>query len=617
MPAPSYHLTSMTGSADPAAGIIALIEVDLLAAGWTFVEETAPFTQAAVARLMRVWKCPASLNVAVADFYVGLVRNTAAGAYFAVRAFEGWDAVAKTMQRPCIQGNVTGYTPAVSPWSAVAQGGGTWVALQNGTAISATSTDGITWTQRAMPSSQAWAWLTYANGMFFASNSSNNIYATSADGITWTQRTGPSYFGGPVAYGNGRWIATPGDGYLWMSTDAITWGSTDTPGDYIQHYGIGYGNSTFVATTGSGYIETSPTGLTGTWTNRTPPAGTDYRRRVLYGGGTWVILGNQSGTAFAATSTVATSADAITWTARTLPASVNWSGLAYGNGVFVAVAENSTIAATSTDGITWTQRAMPAGGGWFSVGFGDGLFVALGKGMASIATSTDGITWTLRTPAPPNSYAGSATQNWTLAAAENPLLVDTVPTTALVASQSYDVAVLASKSYLAIGCCLNSTSTWVFSIVAGLFAPVYTDDQATTPPLMVLRLNSTVVGTAHSGTSRAVRHAGSTTPWAVGAGPESILLGQVSGGGVKEPASASIRASRVALGGDAPWTGFAPSSGGYKGTMHDALVASGSGLKVGDQLVVGAATYTVFASVATSNFGSNPVTYAINAAAGT
>ena len=43
-----------------------------------------------------------------------------------------------------------------------------------------------------------------------------------------------------------------------------------------------------------------------------------------------------------------------------LPVSANWYSVCYGNGKFVAVAYNSTIAAYSTDGINWTQTTLPA-----------------------------------------------------------------------------------------------------------------------------------------------------------------------------------------------------------------------------------------------------------------
>jgi sulfite exporter TauE/SafE len=59
----------------------------------------------------------------------------------------------------------------------------------------------------------------------------------------------------------------------------------------------------------------------------------------------------------------------------------------YGSGNFFATSD-STIAATSADGITWTQRTLPASGTWYGVAFGSGTFVALAYNSAIAATIT-------------------------------------------------------------------------------------------------------------------------------------------------------------------------------------------------------------------------------------
>ena len=116
-----------------------------------------------------------------------------------------------------------------------------------------------------------------------------------------------------------------------------------------------------------------------TWTQRTLPASINWQS-VTYGNGVFVAV--VQGSAIAATSP-----DGITWTQRTLPVSGNWQSVTYGNGVFVAVAYNSTIAATSPDGITWTQRTLPVSGNWQSVTYGNGVFVAVTYNSTIAATS--------------------------------------------------------------------------------------------------------------------------------------------------------------------------------------------------------------------------------------
>lgn len=93
--------------------------------------------------------------------------------------------------------------------------------------------------------------------------------------------------------------------------------------------------------------------------------------------------------------TTTTSTLGSSWTARTIP-TADWKSVTFGNGLFVAVAQNTNFAVSSPDGITWTSRTLPSGGDWRSVSFGNGVFVATSSG-GDAATSTDGINWTART----------------------------------------------------------------------------------------------------------------------------------------------------------------------------------------------------------------------------
>lgn len=83
------------------------------------------------------------------------------------------------------------------------------------------------------------------------------------------------------------------------------------------------------------------------------------------------------------------------------PAGVAWRSVAYGNGVYVVVGDDATIA-TSPDGVAWTLRRMStAGMDLVAIAFADGRFVAVGNGTPSsdkaalIMTSTDGFGWTI------------------------------------------------------------------------------------------------------------------------------------------------------------------------------------------------------------------------------
>jgi hypothetical protein len=138
------------------------------------------------------------------------------------------------------------------------------------------------------------------------------------------------------------------------------------------------------------------------WTTRTSAADNIWTS-VAYGNGLFVAVAN-SGSG----NRVMTSPDGITWTSRTSAADNAWFGVTYGNGVFVAVAANGSgnRVMTSSDGITWTSQTSAVDNSWNSVTYGNGLFVAVaGSGTGNrVMTSPDGITWTSRTSAVDNNW---------------------------------------------------------------------------------------------------------------------------------------------------------------------------------------------------------------------
>ena len=135
------------------------------------------------------------------------------------------------------------------------------------------------------------------------------------------------------------------------------------------------------------YWQTSETAM---WTASTLPSSANWYS-VIYGDGKFVAVANNSNKA-------AYSTDGINWTASSLSSSAKWYSVTYGDGKFVAVASgNSNKAAYSTDGINWTASTLPSSGYWESVTYGDGKFVAVVTGSNKAAYSTDGINWTAST----------------------------------------------------------------------------------------------------------------------------------------------------------------------------------------------------------------------------
>ena len=102
---------------------------------------------------------------------------------------------------------------------------------------------------------------------------------------------------------------------------------------------------------------------------------------------------------------------------------------------FVAVVRSSTKAASSTDGITWTLRTLPASISWQSVTYGNSTFVAVAYGSATAASSTDGITWTART-LPSSGQWITATAGSIVAPYSSPAINNIYKTTTILANQS-------------------------------------------------------------------------------------------------------------------------------------------------------------------------------------
>lgn len=110
------------------------------------------------------------------------------------------------------------------------------------------------------------------------------------------------------------------------------------------------------------------------------------------GADTWVAVGT-GGTIMSSHD------DGVTWRARTSPwGSVTYREVAWGNGRWVAVAENGYIA-TSSDGVLWDRSTSglvtgyPASSIYSVAHDGAGLWVA-GAASAHVLTSPDGWTWT-------------------------------------------------------------------------------------------------------------------------------------------------------------------------------------------------------------------------------
>jgi PKD repeat protein len=212
---------------------------------------------------------------------------------------------------------------------------------------------------------------------------------TSSDGITWTDRLVPTVATwNSVTFGNGLFVAvgnTAGASGKMTSPDGINWTTIVDPiGENTANTDVRFVNNIFIMTSQqtARAIQTSPDGTT--WTVRHSYANSGMQG-IAYGNGAYVVM---DGAGYALRST-----DSITWNQIAMPNS-GWLDVVYAAGLFVAL-DQSRVAgiATSPDGITWTVRTCPLNF-WNALAYGGSYFVAV-AGDGVIMTSSDGITWAL------------------------------------------------------------------------------------------------------------------------------------------------------------------------------------------------------------------------------
>jgi hypothetical protein len=250
--------------------------------------------------------------------------------------------------------------PIEGNWKCLATGDNKFVAISSGSADAASSTNGVDWTIRSMPSTRTWSGVVYgklstvSQGVFVAVATDLNSAAYSINGTTWSSSSLPVF----------------GD---------------STINEWVD---IAFGYDKFVAVANSGNIAAVGTwnGTTLTWQGTIMDAVADSSAKD------WVSIayGNRRFVAISSTGDVAYSFDGFVW----LPATVisqdgstahNWKQIRYGQGVFFAVGdtgfrdigadvtllEETTFAATSYDGIVWTAVTLGSAQKWAVVAFGN------------------------------------------------------------------------------------------------------------------------------------------------------------------------------------------------------------------------------------------------------
>lgn len=266
--------------------------------------------------------------------------------------------------------------------------GGRFVAIASGSRTTNTSDNGTTWSENllSLPSTSSWTALAAGKltvvetaGAFVIGRS----YQITSLGNTVFTNIGASanivgtYFVA-TGVGSGTGTATP------IASHVVAVSSSTTVNAYSTNGGVTW------AAGGS-----LPGGISGT------AVGVAYGR--YQNNGRWVVLGSGGASAFSTNG-------GVSWTAGGSVGSGTFTSIAYGQGVWVAIATGATTTRISTDGgQTWTAGgALPASSTWISVVYGSNKFVAVSSdGAVDPAYSVDrGLTWS---SADETGYFGSGT----------------------------------------------------------------------------------------------------------------------------------------------------------------------------------------------------------------
>lgn len=305
---------------------------------------------------------------------------------------------------------ITNFVDA-SGWQKVAFGANKFVAVSEHSKYCAISEDGINWTKSLLHENISnWHSIVYRNGMFITVSYGNNVALISSDGTHWSEIGLPSISNWTaVEYGDSHFIAVA-DGSSTIACQDVTKTLSLVKGGYTgTNANVFFSNNQFVATgKNSRDIFFSPDGFN--WTKQQLNSDTVNWLPVAYGNGRWVILSEDSNNA------AAYSTDGgVTWVDFTLDATpTKWKELKYTNGAFIGIASDTNKAIYSTDGINWSEKTLPATASWVHIAVGDSAIIAIAKDTSTAARSTDGgVTWVSTTLPTATAYGNIAYGNGT------------------------------------------------------------------------------------------------------------------------------------------------------------------------------------------------------------
>ena len=266
------------------------------------------------------------------------------------------------------------------------------------------------------------------SGKFVLMPSSGGSSLYSSNGSDWAAIALPSSGNWKsVAAGDNKFVAIKfNSANAIVSTSGTSWSSTTLPSTSNWNsvtYGLASNNSTglFLAVSGQGdagaYTHNGTTWFSTTLPNVGDSTQSEWKD-VAYGKGVFVAIANSSNAV--AVGSYNSTTDIWTWTGVVVEVQdstpEDWSSIAYGNGRFVIVSTSGDVS-YSFEGSQWytTAAGMPQPDAtemyWTQVRYGQGVFFAVcetstAEATTFAATSYDGIVWTSRTL--PGSYRWGA-----------------------------------------------------------------------------------------------------------------------------------------------------------------------------------------------------------------
>lgn len=276
--------------------------------------------------------------------------------------------------------------------------------LSGTTNVILTSADGTNWAQNVQSGGVGmggFSAVAYGGGNFVAVGTTGVVWYSSDGGSTWTAaNSGTIESLSAVTYGNNEFAAAGDNSTVIVSTSGQTWTvSTVTNANGESFGGIAYGNNKFVVVGDfSGFFYSSDGGAT-----FGQSASGLYGDSIIYANGEFIAANTVT-----YYPSIVTSPDGITWNSYAEPPWL-FSAIAYdGTSAFVGlganeIATNSQVITTAADWNNVIANVTPAPLNAIAFGAntsGQNLFVAGGGGYfgeAGVVTSTNGYNWQVDT----------------------------------------------------------------------------------------------------------------------------------------------------------------------------------------------------------------------------